>query len=36
MQYVSRIHNYIDNRRYGNNGLGRIGVPGQMTWVSMA
>ena len=31
MQYVSRTHHYIGNRRQENNGLGRIGVPGQIS-----
>ena len=31
MQYVSRSHHYIGNRRQENNGLGRIGVSGQIS-----
>ena len=31
MQYVSRTHHYIGNRRQENNGLWRIGVPGQLS-----
>ena len=31
MQYVSRPHHYIGNRRQENNGLGRIGVSGQIS-----
>ena len=31
MQYVSRTHHYIGNRRQENNGLWRIGVPGQVS-----
>ena len=31
MQYVSRTHHYIGNRRQENNGLGRIGVSGQVS-----
>ena len=30
MQYVSKPHYYIGNRRQENNGLGRIGVSGQI------
>ena len=33
MQYVSRPHHYIGNRRQENNGLGRIGVSGQISRV---
>ena len=33
MQYVSRTHHYIGNRRQENNGLWRIGVPGQISRV---
>ena len=31
MQYVSRSHHYIGNRRQENNGLGRIGVSGPVS-----
>ena len=31
MQYVSRPHHYIGNGRQENNGLGRIGVSGQIS-----
>ena len=31
MQYVSKPHYYIGNRRQENNGLGRIGVSGQIS-----
>ena len=31
MQYVSRTHHYIGNRRQENSGLGRIGVSGQIS-----
>ena len=31
MQYVSRTHHYIGIRRHENNGLWRIGVPGQIS-----
>ena len=31
MQYVSRPHHYIGNRRQENNSLGRIGVSGQIS-----
>ena len=33
MQYASRPHRYIGNRRQENNGLGRIGVSGQISRV---
>ena len=36
MQYVSRTHHYIGNRRQENNGLWRIGVPGQISSVLLA
>ena len=31
MQYISRPHHYIGNRRQENSGLGRIGVSGQIS-----
>ena len=34
MQYVSRPHHYIGNRRQENNGLGRIGVSGQISSIT--
>ena len=36
MQYVSRPHHYIGNRRQENNSLGRIGVSGQISSATSA